>query len=64
MSATVPLAHGVWRISELSEAVHRQALEQQVARFAKDSAARLRLAEQVERVQRGPEQDHDYGMSL
>ncbi len=40
--------------------------EQLVARLAKDPAARLRLAEQVERVQRGPEQDHDhdYGMSL
>lgn len=38
--------------------------EQLVARFAKDSAARLRLAEQMERVQRGPEQDHDYGMGL
>ena len=38
--------------------------EQLVARLAKDPAARLRLAEQVERVQRGTEQDHDYGMSL
>ena len=38
--------------------------EQLVARLAKDQAARLRLAEQVERVQRDPEQDHDYGMSL
>lgn len=38
--------------------------EQLVARLAKDPAARLRLTEQVERVQRGPEQDHDYGMSL
>ena len=38
--------------------------EQLVARLAKDPAARLRLAEQVERVQRGPERDHDYGMSL
>lgn len=38
--------------------------EQLVARLAKDPAARLRLVEQVERVQRGPEQGHDYGMSL
>ena len=38
--------------------------EQLVARLAKDPAARLRLAEQVERVQRGPERDQDYGMSL
>jgi hypothetical protein len=38
--------------------------EQLMARLAKDPAARLRLAEQVERVQRGSEQDHDYGMSL
>lgn len=38
--------------------------EQLVARLAKDPAARLRLAEQMERVQRGPEWDNDYGMSL
>ncbi len=38
--------------------------EQLVARIAKDPAARLRLAEQVERVLRGPEQDYDYGMDL
>lgn len=38
--------------------------EQLVIRLAKDPAARLRLAEQVERMQRGPEQDHDYGMGL
>ncbi|MNZ57833.1 hypothetical protein D3C78_758230 [compost metagenome] len=38
--------------------------EQLVVQLAKDPAARLRFAEQVERVQRGPERDHDYGMSL
>ncbi|MOA50946.1 hypothetical protein D3C78_1740290 [compost metagenome] len=41
--------------------------EQLVVRLTKDPAAWLRLAEQVEqveRVQRGPEQDYDYGMDL
>lgn len=38
--------------------------EQLVARLAKDPAARLWLAEQVERVQRGPEWDYGYGMDL
>lgn len=38
--------------------------ERLVANLAKDPAARLRLTEQVGRVQRGPEQDRDYGMSL